>query len=1218
MTQPVWITPAGSLGVIPVGVFFQITLLGELPGEPAAQIYYTIIAGKLPDGMQCSANGVISGTPDAVASLQGVPLEVARDTTSKFTVRIYPEEDPTNIRDRTFTLTIAVIPEPTWITPAGQIGSYYDSDLVDFQFEFNEVFTPDTTVITLVAGALPGGLRLGLDGLLTGYIQPAQNLDAVPGYDITSQDVDPYDFLSQSISKNYQFTLQVSNGQSSNIRTFEIFVYSRSQMQASDAVLIDNTTFVTADETPYQAPFLTNTIPSNLGTFRSSNYFAYQFIGENYINQPITYAISVNEGAGFAPGLVLDPTSGWYYGYIPDQGTTEIEYSFNVVVYQNEYITPAILITQTVAATGYITANYITSQLQEGLPIRLVSNFGGLAAGTLYYIDGIISETAIWNSTLDQIVSYNTVFTVIQADSSVPPLTNATGAVDATLVIECTGTTTGTNRILCSSTANLGVGQPLIFTGTAFGGITAAAQTIYYVIEIVSPTEFKVSDHPYSTTSVNTSVTLTTASGSMIANMILASAAYPFSMTIAGAIDAEVTWDTPADLGSIVNGSTSMLKVQATNRGGRTMSYRLKSGAYNSLPQGLQLLSSGDIVGRVSFDTFALDLGATTFDQSFAINRNLASLGTTFDQTFVFTVNAYAEDTNQTIYEVASIQVNNGGSGYSNLNKPTIAIGSPVGASAVPAVAGVVSVSGGAITQVLLSENGNGYTSVPTVTITQGFGGSGASLTAVMAATGSQDVISVNKTFTLKLIREYNRPYQNLYVRAMPPPADRALIRNLLDNEEIFPLDYLYRADDVNFGKSTQVTYAHAFGLAPDTLERYVSSLYENHYWKNLILGEIATAQAIDPVSGEVVYEVVYSKIIDNLVNADGESVNKIITLPYAIVDPADGSTIITSAYPNSLINMRDQVIDVVGQISTKLPLWMTSKQPNGRVLGFTPAWVIAYVNPGRAKEVAYFIQTYFAQQLNSVDFKVDRYILDRLLSKNWDTDAQHWVPRPPTLTTFDRFSTGGKVFIGTVDICTSLAWSDVNNRSLAYINNLGGLDGTINDVEGKTIIFANQQEYNGPPGSSYPTADAGWQNWLAPFGGVTGIPDTYFDTLGLDYSTTVPGDDLSTLNERMAVYTININPLSGCLNLTLTTQTQIDDYVQILEGNFYRSALLYYPTTPGEGLTEISWLFLLAIVTDETIFDENSLKFIAPVDMYDPTDTYDKYLVFPKSNILV
>ena len=1209
MTQPVWITPAGNLGVIPVGVFFQITLLGELPGEPAAELYYTVIAGRLPDGIQCAANGVISGTPDAVASLQGVPLEVARDTTSKFTVRIYPEEDPTNIRDRTFTLTVAVIPEPTWITPAGQIGTYYDSDLVDFQFEFIEVYTPDTTVITLIAGALPGGLRLGLDGLLTGYIQPAQNLDAVAGYDISAQDADPYDFLSQSISKNYQFTLQVSNGNASSLRTFEIFVYSRSQMQASDAVLIDNNTFITADETPLQAPFLTNSIPSNLGNFRSSNYFAYQFIGEDYVNQPITYAISVNQGAGLPPGLVLDPTSGWYYGYIPDQGTTQIEYSFNVVVYQSEYITPVIEITNTQSGTNQITCSG-TNQLAVGQPITLETAFGGLLANTIYYVNSIVSETAIWNPTLDEIVSYQTVFTVATS----PTLTTASGLSIATLTIECTATTSGLNRITCFSTENLGVGQPVVFTGTAFGGITAAAQTVYYVSEISSTTEFKVSAYPDSTTSV----TLTTATGSMIANMVLASAAYPFIMTITGAVDAEVTWDTPTDLGNIINGSVSMLQVQATNRGGRTMKYRLKSGAYNLLPQGLELLPSGDIVGRVSFDTFALDLGATTFDQSFVINRNLASLGTTFDQTYVFTVNAYAEDTNQTIYEVASIQINNGGTGYSSINKPTIAISAPVGASAVPAVAGLVTVSGGAITEVLLSENGNGYTSAPTVTVTQGFGGSGANLTAVMAATGSQDVISVFKTFNIKVIREYNRPYQNLYVRAMPPPRDRALIRSLLDNEEIFPPAYLYRSDDVNFGKSKQVTYAHAFGLAPDTLERYVSSLYENHYWKNLILGEIATAQAIDPVTGQVVYEVVYSKIIDNLVNTAGESVNKIVTLPYAIIDPADGSTIITSVYPNSLVNMRDQVIDVVGQISTKLPLWMTSKQTNGRVLGFTPAWVVAYVNPGRAKEVAYFIQTYFVQQLNSVDFKVDRYILDRVLSKNWDTDAQHWTPRPPTLTTFDRFGTGGKVFLGTVDICTSLAWSDVNNRSLAYINSLGGLDSVINDIEGKTIIFAKQEGYDGPPGSSYPTADAGWQTWLAPFGGVPGIPDTYFDTLALDYSTTVPGDDLSTLNERMAIYTITINPLSGCLNLTLTTQTQIDEFVQILEGSFYRTAFLYYPSTPGEGLTEISWLFLPTIVTAETVFDGNSLKFVAPVDMYDPTDTYDKYLVFPKSNILV
>jgi hypothetical protein len=1253
MAQPVWITPAGNLGVIPVGVFFQLTLESQLPGEPTAELNYVVIAGKLPDGIQCAVNGTISGTPDS-ASLQGVPLEVARDTTSKFTVRTFPVNDPANIRDRTFTITIAVIPEPVWITPPGLVASYYDSDPVDFQFEFQEVYTPDTTVVTLVAGVLPGGLRLSLDGLLTGYVQPTPNAEAVAGYDISDQDTEPYDFISQSISKNFQFTLQVSNGHAASLRTFQIFVYSRDQMQASDAVLsvnsdveINGNTYITADETPYQAPFIVNSDPSNLGTFRSSNYFAYQFVGENYISQPITYALSVNEGAGLPPGLVLDPTSGWYYGYIPNQGTTETDYSFNVTVYQNQYITPTITITQTQAATHYITANYITDRLQPQQVFRLASNFGGLVAGTLYYIDTIVSQTAVWNITNDQIVSYNTVFTAILADSSVPPLTNATGAVDATLIIECTATNTGSsilgtqNIITCSDTEYLGVGQPLVFTGTGFGGITANSQTIYYVSSIISETQFRVSAHPNSTTSV----TLLNASGSMVANMILASAPYPFAMTITGAVDAEVIWDTPADLGDIINGSVSMLKVQATNRGGRTMKYRLKSGAYNSLPQGLQLMPSGDIVGRVSFDTFALDLGKTTIDQSFAINRNLASLGTTFDQTYEFTVQAYAEDLNQIIYKVDKIEINAGGKNYSDINKPTIAISAPVGASAIPAVAGAVTIVDGAITDVSMTPalggvSGDGYTSPPTVTITQSFGGEDARLSAVMTPSGSRDAISVYKTFQVHVIREYDRPYQNLYVRAMPPPNDREIIRNLLDNQEVFPPDYLYRSDDPNFGKSVQVTYAHAFGLAPDTLERYVASLYENHYWKNLILGQIETARALDPITGEVVYEVVYSKIIDNLVNDAGQSVNKIVTLPYAIVDPADGSTIITSVYPNSLVNMRDQVIDVVGQISNTLPLWMTSKQTNGRVLGFTPAWVIAYVNPGRAREVAYHIETYFAQQsfaqqLNSVDFKVDRYILDRVLSQNWDSTNVYisgrnpppgpvgdvlvgpgtWIPAPSTLTTFDRYFTGSKSFIGTVDICTSLAWSDVNNRSLDYINALGGLDGIIENVQGRTIIFAKQEYYNGPPGSNYPTITDAWQTWDAPSGGVSGSPDTYFSALPLDYSTTVP---TTPENQRMAIYTINVNQSSKCLELTLTTQPVVDDYVQVLEGIYYRTAFLYYPPSVAPGFTVISWQFLPTIVTTETVFDANSLKFIAPVDMYDPTDTFDKYLVFPKSNILV
>jgi hypothetical protein len=33
MAQPVWITPAGSLGTIPEGIFFQLPLLAYDPGD---------------------------------------------------------------------------------------------------------------------------------------------------------------------------------------------------------------------------------------------------------------------------------------------------------------------------------------------------------------------------------------------------------------------------------------------------------------------------------------------------------------------------------------------------------------------------------------------------------------------------------------------------------------------------------------------------------------------------------------------------------------------------------------------------------------------------------------------------------------------------------------------------------------------------------------------------------------------------------------------------------------------------------------------------------------------------------------------------------------------------------------------------------------------------------------------------------------------------------
>ena len=707
-TIPNWVTPAGTLGTIPEGVFYRVPLVATSDSA----VRYRVIAGRLPPGIQINETGVLSGNPSAVSTVQGVPLDVVGDTTSQFAVRAYTERVVSGVTvidklaDRTFSLTVSGISTVTWTTPSGTIGTYFDgSQITNLTVSYTDPDIYATNIVTLIAGALPTGLTVSTAGVISGYITP--NSDAT------------------LTSVTYSFTLRVSNGVSSDTRTFSIQVYARSTMTSDNTHVTADNTFITADTAPVQPPIITTPVGS-IGSTRSDNFYAFEFTGLDFAGNPFEF---INITA-LPPGLTLDPISGWMYGYVPYAGILSNEYSFELIV-------------------------------------REVNN---------------------------------------PANYSEP---------------------------------------------------------------------------------------------------------YTFSLTINGPVNSDVVWLTPADeverarvpssLGFIDNGATSTFYVEAVNVSGIALQYQLLSGSNSRLPQGLQLLTSGQIAGRVSFDTFCLDGGTTVFD----VNLNTVRQPTTFDMVATFTVNAF-------------------------------------------------------------SVNG---------------------------------LVNVNKTFSITVVRRYEQPYDNLYIQAMPPQNDRDLLASLLQNPTIFPPSLIYRNDDPNFGVARNVVYNHAYGLTAATYDDYVASLNLNHYWKNLVLGEIKTAQALDD-SGNVIYEVVYSEVVDNLVNNDGESVGKQVVLPFPL--NANDSTEIDLVYPNSLQNMRDQVIDVVGQVSNVLPRWMLSRQPNGNVLGFTRAWVIAYTNPGQSGQIAYNIQTQFGTQLNLVDFKADRYELDNFLTKNWDRAGQHWIPQPPTLTTFD------------------------------------------------------------------------------------------------------------------------------------------------------------------------------------------------------------------------
>jgi len=293
-----------------------------------------------------------------------------------------------------------------------------------------------------------------------------------------------------------------------------------------------------------------------------------------------------------------------------------------------------------------------------------------------------------------------------------------------------------------------------------------------------------------------------------------------------------------------------------------------------------------------------------------------------------------------------------------------------------------------------------------------------------------------SKTFTVTVLQQFDQPTDTLYIKAAPPINDRRILQDLLGNETIIPTDYLYRPNDQYFGKSNSVVYEHAYGIYASDIQQYLEAVTKNHYWRNITLGEIKTAVARND-AGEIIYEVVYSEVIDNLVNPQGTSINMEVTWPRlinlnlgpwytsstTIFDSWEqllGQDYITSLtpgyaitlYPNSLYNMRNRVADTVGQEydSKLLPQWMTSQQVNGSTLGYTQAWVICYTKPGYAETIKNNIETLWKDPagvpytLNLINFQIDRFSVDKSATYNYDnhTDPAAWTSLPSGTPTPD------------------------------------------------------------------------------------------------------------------------------------------------------------------------------------------------------------------------
>lgn len=249
------------------------------------------------------------------------------------------------------------------------------------------------------------------------------------------------------------------------------------------------------------------------------------------------------------------------------------------------------------------------------------------------------------------------------------------------------------------------------------------------------------------------------------------------------------------------------------------------------------------------------------------------------------------------------------------------------------------------------------------------------------------------KEFYVSVIANNTKTFANMYVKAFQHKDKRLEWYNFITDSNIFRSSEIYRYGDPNFGIQSELKMLLFAGIESVTAVQYVQAMSRNHYRKQLRFGDVKYAVAKDIDTQESLYEVVYVEIVDEY-EKNGKSISKTIELPNQIeskvlisydsikVDsdiPFGSDSDHQRVFPNSIKNMRSRIKSIGERDREFLPLWMRSIQPNSYVeTGFVKALVLCYVTPGASEGVISRIKSN-SYDFKSIDFTVDRYIIDIL-----------------------------------------------------------------------------------------------------------------------------------------------------------------------------------------------------------------------------------------------
>lgn len=1004
------VTTSG-LGVAPAGSILNTPrILG---------LEFTHISGDLPLGIQVNRIG----------KLQGVPLsERGPDQNVEYTFTIRARNTTTNeVADRTFSLTVTNISPPVIIPRDVDLGIYLDGEEFNLQLEAVE-FNPSASLIwELKSGELPPGITLSSAGLISGYLLPiTENLEGiVPGWDRTGWNLRSWDFAPGTISKTFVFSIEVFDGANYDLTSYRITVFPRDSLTADNDELKVDTTYIRAEQTETRHTPIILTTQSDLTPVRQSSYFSFQVEAIDLDNDVLQYTVASLASGAFDeqtligesdPYITSVPVSGnLFAGMYPLTSVTEIdeldETSENIVDFTKVNLVngDAIKVLDTSGFWQEATVNNFTTVRLSG-NVRVSGNVGDFLNQPLSGANAVVTG---FSTTTGVIVFGGNVIYANPGDFITQP-------------------STGANATVAEAVSN---GQAARVTYTA-GNFTTTGGNIQingsnvnvYPTSITCQTDVSAS---YLTT--ETFVMNTTAGWCFVNSANTLSIAT--SITSVG----------------VILGSASTEGTIGFDEG------RFDQGAI-ALPSGLSLEpDTGWITGQLPSQT--INEVVYTFEVSvfkdlypeYVTSRlyNLTVLGDLYNRIDWITPVDLGTIQNGDISDLM-VQA------LSTRDKPLFYRLEPNTYKRLPQ--GLLLTSSGLITGRVSFEmfglDGGTTTIDNNATEFDNF------YTFTVEAADYDRTIASSRTFTLRVIRRNVSPYEDLYLRAMLSQEQRTRFLEIITDRRVFPINLIYRNEDPFFGLAKDIRTLFLPGVVASKLSEYADAVLNNHFNKRIGFGEIKTARALDE-NFQPKYEVVYIELKDDNTTADGLwpaqeiDLSGIIDTPYYDLM----GNIYTTAYPNAFDNMQTEVLNSIGyENKGALPDWMTSRQENGRVLGFKRAVVLAYTVVGGSKTIAYRL-TQNGFNFNQLDFTVDRYQVDNSYSDNYNLDINRFVASEET--TFDRYPRLGSVFgnKGTVNFAVSTPFEDINMHTTTYIKTtIGGLDGYKNFKDGDLLVFAEQE----------------------------------------------------------------------------------------------------------------------------------------------------------------